>query len=435
VHDAAHIGNFRTFTWEDLLRRFLESCGYDVHHIMNITDVDDKTIAKSLAKGLPLDAYTQPYVDGFLADLDALRFRRAHEYPRATRHLPEMIAMIERLIERGHAYTRDGSVYFRIDSFEGYGRLSGAGTRELKLGASLDNDEYEKDDARDFVLWKAPKEPAEPRWDSPFGPGRPGWHIECSAMSMKYLGESFDIHTVGVDNIFPHHENEIAQSEAATGRPFVTLWMHAAHLQIEGEKMAKSAGNFVTLRDLLEAGHSPRVIRHVLIGTHYRKSLQFTTDALRQAETELAKFDDLRYRLGNETLAEGAAPVLAAAAEAARAGFRAALSDDLNISGAMSALFGLVRETNAALDARRATAADRDAVLAALAAADDVLGTLDWAEALGDEAIEALIARRQEARASRDFAESDRIRAELAGKGILLEDTPQGMRWKRRGPA
>ncbi len=434
VHDTAHIGNFRTFTWEDLLRRFLEYAGFLVRHVMNITDVDDKTIAKAQARGVALDAYTAPFIERFLEDLDALRFRRAHEYPRATHHVPGMIALIERLLAADIAYVRDGSVYFRIDRFPGYGRLSGVGRRSLRLGTSVDVDEYDKDDARDFVLWKAPKEAHEPRWDAPFGPGRPGWHIECSAMSMKYLGESFDIHTGGVDNIFPHHENELAQSEAATGRPFVRMWMHAAHLQIEGEKMAKSAGNFLTLRDLVAEGHAPRTLRHLLIGTHYRKSLALSRDTLRQAATELSRFDALRFRLENEPPAADANPALAEAAGTASAEFRRTLSDDLNVAEAMAILFGLLREVNTALDARRVSVVERDAVLAVLHGADGVLGTLEWPEEIPDAAVEALIRRRQEARAAKDFAESDRIRIELAARGILLEDTPHGPRWKRRGP-
>ena len=435
VHDFPHIGNYRTFVWEDLLRRFLELSGHDVRHVMNITDVDDKTILKSNARGVPLGDYTAPYIESFFEDLRTLRFRPAQVYPRATEHVPEMIALVERLLARGSAYVKDGSVYFRISAFPGYGRLSHVSQRELRIGASADADEYEKEDARDFVLWKAPKVEGEPAWQAPFGPGRPGWHIECSAMSMKYLGESFDIHTGGVDNIFPHHENEIAQSEAATGKRFVRLWMHAAHLQVGGEKMAKSLGNFHTLRELLDQGHSPRVVRHALLSTHYRKSLSFSMDLLHQASAELERLDDLRYRLLHEPAPGGENPDLRDRTGTARAEFIAALSDDLNVSEALAALFKLVRDVNTAFDKREVATANRDQIIAALAEADQILGTVNWQDELPDAEVEAMIRSRQDARAVRDFQQADQIRAELAARGILLEDTPHGVRWKRRGPA
>ena len=435
VHDFAHVGNFRTFTWEDLLRRFLEFTGHEVLHVMNITDVDDKTIRKSIAAGLSLDQYTSRYTEAFFDDLRTLRFRPAHHYPRATHHVPEMIEIIRRLIEKGVAYERAGSIYFRIASFPAYGRLSGVSRRELLHGVSVDSDEYEKEDVRDFVLWKAPKEPGEPSWDAPFGRGRPGWHIECSAMSMKYLGESFDIHTGGVDNIFPHHENEIAQSEAATGRPFVRIWMHAAHLQIDGEKMAKSLGNFHTLRDLLDQGWKPRVLRHALLGTHYRKSLSFSHDGLRQAEAELSRVDDLRYRLVHESVQPGENQELSLATREARSRFIEALSEDLNVSEAMGALFVLIRETNSAYDRRQVGEANRQAIGTMIHELDGILGVLEWEEELAEAEVEQLIQARQEARKARDFGLADKLRAELTGRGILLEDTPHGVRWKRRGPA
>ncbi|PYT06714.1 MAG: hypothetical protein DMF49_10325 [Acidobacteria bacterium] len=285
------------------------------------------------------------------------------------------------------------------------------------------------------MLWKAQKEPEEPAWDSPFGKGRPGWHIECSAMSMRYLGETFDIHTGGVDNIFPHHENEIAQSEAATGLPFVRLWLHAAHLQVEGEKMAKSLGNFHTLRELIALGYEPRVIRHALLSTHYRKCLNFSTDLLRQAEAELSRLDDLKYRLVHEPIPPSDNPTLSGKTDQARAEFIAALSDDLNISEALAALFKLVREANTAYDRKEVGEGNRDQILLLMRDVDGVLGVLEWEEALPDAEIEAMIQRRQQARVARDFVLADRIRAELQERGILLEDTPHGVRWKRRASA
>jgi cysteinyl-tRNA synthetase len=269
VYDFAHIGNFRTYVWEDLLRRTLRYMGFRVTQVMNITDIEDKIIAKAIAGNTTIEAVTAPFIEAFFEDLDTLGLERAEHYPRATGHIPEMIAIAKALEARGHTYTSQGSLYFRIDSFDGYGKLSDLARREIRVGARVDSDEYDKDDARDFVLWKARRD-GEPEWDSPYGAGRPGWHLECSAMSMKYLGESFDLHTGGVDNIFPHHENEIAQSEGATGRPFVKYWMHAAHLMVDGEKMAKSKGNFHTLRDLVGRGYDPRALRYLLLMTHYR---------------------------------------------------------------------------------------------------------------------------------------------------------------------
>jgi cysteinyl-tRNA synthetase len=430
VYDYAHIGNFRTYVWEDLLRRALRHAGFRVTQVMNITDVEDKIIAKAMASKISLDATTAPFIQAFYEDLDVLGIERAEHYPRATEHVPEMIALAEQLRERGHTYESQGSLYFRIASFEGYGRLSHLDRREIKVGARVDSDEYEKDDARDFVLWKAER-PGEPAWDSPFGRGRPGWHLECSAMSMKYLGESFDLHTGGVDNIFPHHENEIAQSECATGRPFVKHWMHAAHLMVDGEKMAKSKGNFHTLRDLLARGNDPRALRFLLLSAHYRSPLNFTFDALARSSAELTRIDDFLARLDREPGLEGRNAEFEERLSRAEAEFDEALAMDLNVSGVLGALFRTVREGNSALDRGELPAATRIALRDTLRKWDRVLGVLERPVEILDAEVEGLISRRTEARASRNFAEADRIRKELADRGVLLEDTPQGVRWKR----
>jgi cysteinyl-tRNA synthetase len=430
VYDFAHIGNFRTYVWEDLLRRTLKHAGFRVTQVMNITDIEDKIIAKAMAQKTTIDAVTAPYIDAFFEDIDTLGIERAEHYPRATAHIPEMIAIAKALEARGHTYTSQGSLYFRIDSFGGYGRLSDLAQREIKVGARVDSDEYDKDDARDFVLWKGRKE-GEPEWDSPYGPGRPGWHLECSAMSMKYLGESFDLHTGGVDNIFPHHENEIAQSEGATGHPFVKYWMHAAHLMVDGEKMAKSKGNFHTLRDLVARGHDPRAIRYLLLMTHYRSTLNFTFDALARAGQELARLDALTARLESEPVAGGSDAAFDAKVSSFAAEFKDALTDDLNVSGAQGALFRIVREANAALDRKELPGASVGVLRDALLGADRVLGVLPGEKEMVAPEVEAAIERRAQARAARDFAAADRIRRELLEQGIVLEDTPQGVRWRR----
>ena len=431
VYDFAHIGNFRTYVWEDLLRRTLKLHGFQVVQVMNITDIEDKIIAKAIAQNIGLRAVTEPFIAAFFEDLDRLGIERAEYYPRATEHIPEMIEIAKALEGRGLTYESQGSLYFRIDAFPGYGRLSNLENREIKVGARVDSDEYDKDDARDFVLWKGHKE-GEPSWDSPFGAGRPGWHLECSAMSMKYLGQSFDLHTGGVDNIFPHHENEIAQSEGSTGRPFVKYWMHAAHLMVDGEKMAKSKGNFHTVRDLIAAGKDPRALRYLLITTHYRTPLNFTFEALARAGGELQRFDALHVRLGEAPRPAGRDEAFDAKVAAIEDEVRAALGDDLNVSSATGALFRLVREANAALDRNELPADSAALVTTTLARLDAVFGVLapKTAELLAPE-VEALIEQRQQARKAKNFAESDRIRDLLAAQGIVLEDTPTGVRWRK----
>ncbi len=430
VYDFAHIGNFRTYVWEDLIRRTFKALGNRVTQVMNITDIEDKIIARMTETGADLEDVTGPYIRAFFEDIAVLRIEPAEHYPQATGHIPEMIALARKLEERGHTYVSQGSLYFRIDSFPSYGRLSHLEGREIRVGARVDSDEYDKEDARDFVLWKAHR-PGEPLWKSPWGPGRPGWHLECSAMSMQYLGESFDLHTGGVDNVFPHHENEIAQSEGATGRPFVRRWMHAAHLMVEGEKMAKSKGNFYTLRDLLAQGHDPRAIRFLLLSTHYRSPLNFTFKALGQARGEVQRLDDLLDRLEREPAPDGRDETYDGRVATAWKGFLDALADDFDVSGALGALFRLVRETHSALDRGGVPRESRRGLREALGRMDEVLAVMGRADEQLDPEIEALIARREEARNLRDFANADRIRAGLAARGILLEDTPQGVRWKR----
>ncbi len=442
VYDHVHIGNLRSFLFEDLLRRALRFLGFEVTQVMNLTDVDDKTIDGARRAGVGLEDYTAPFIESFFEALDTLHVERAEHYPRATGHIPEMLALVERLVEKGYGYVRDGSVYFSIAKDDDYGRLSGIDLEEVRQGERVAADEYGKEDARDFVLWKGAK-PDEPSWDSPWGPGRPGWHIECSAMSMKYLGEGFDIHSGGVDNIFPHHENEIAQSESATGKPFVDLWLHAEHLIVDGQKMAKSLGNQYTLAQLLERGVEPRAIRYLMLSVHYRKKLNFTFDGLADAAAALRRIDEMRFRLAHAKERDGADSPIPAAADELQTAFAAALADDLNASEALGAVFVFVRRVNVAIEERRLAPGDRDRVLAALAHVDQVLGVLDpaaWAAAgpaaeegaVPDAEVDRLVAERQRAREDRDFQRADELRDRLAAAGIVVEDTPTGPRWKRQ---
>ncbi len=435
VYDTPHIGNYRSYVFEDLLKRSLQLGGWRVLHVMNITDVDDKTIRNAGRRGLSLDAYTAPFIEQFMAGLRTLRIEPADFYPRATDHIPEMVALIQGLLDKGVAYRKDGSVYFAIDKFPGYGRLSGIRPEDLRtterIGARLETDEYEKDSARDFALWKAPKA-GEPSWPSPFGPGRPGWHIECSAMSAKYLGPTFDIHCGGVDNIFPHHENEIAQSEALTGRPFVRYWLHCHHLVMDGEKMAKSKGNVQTLESLAERGVDPSVLRFFLLGTHYRRGLNFTFEALEQAAAGLRRITDFLFELKARAFPEGGAGEAAGIAAEAEAAFLAGLEDDLNISVALTAVFDLVRKGHLLIKDERLRAGGAAALEDGLYKMDAVLAVLPprGGAAEIEASIRARIEAREAARKSRDFARADAIRAELLAQGILLEDTKDGVRWK-----
>ena len=431
VYDFPHIGNLRTFLFADILVRYLKRRGYPVHNVMNITDVDDKTIRGSQAEGVSLGEYTAKYADYFLQDLETLRIQPAWKYPRATEHIDQMLDVVQELIEKGYAYETEGSVYFDISAYPNYGKLSGIvpEEQETREFGRLDRDEYERDDARDFVLWKAAK-PDEPSWESPWGPGRPGWHIECTAMSIEYLGETVDMHLGGVDLIFPHHENEIAQSEAYTGKEFVRYWVHPEHLIVEGEKMSKSKGNFYTLRELLDRGYDPVAIRHLLMSAHYRRQLNFTLEGLDQSQQALSRLWDFADRVAEiPDDAEGAD--LADEVAAALAKFDAELDDDLNVPGAMASVFELMRDVNPLLAEGTIGAAGRDRVLRFLADADTVLGIIEHEKGSVDAEIEALMAEREQARAEKNWSRADEIRDELLAQGIVIEDTPQGPRWRR----
>ncbi len=437
VYDYVHIGNFRTFMFQDIVRRYLLYKGFRLKHVMNITDVEDKIIANARKQGVPIDEYTRKYEAAFLEDMDTLRIQRPEIMPRATEHVGAMLDLVKRLEEKGLTYRGDGSTYYRIGNFSGYGRLSGLDATAPDDpgeggGGRVDDDEYTKENPRDFVLWKAHRE-GEACWDSAFGPGRPGWHLECSAMSMEYLGESFDIHCGGVDLIFPHHENEIAQSEGATGKPFVRYWLHGAHLIVDGQKMSKSLGNFYTLRDLLGRGCDPVALRYLLFSVHYRKQLNFTFEGVEQAESALRRANDFLQRIREVADDAPENRELSERTAAARRQFDEAMDDDLNTSAALAALFELIRDGNIALEAGQVGAADRDRILEFFAAANQVFDVFRVeAEPLEDERILQLIEEREEARRNRDFKRSDEIRDQLAEWGIQLEDTREGTRWKKR---
>jgi len=436
VYDYAHIGNYRTFLFADILRRHLRRSGYALRHVMNLTDVDDKTIRNAQAAGVSLRDYTDRFIAAFWDDMGTLRAERPEIIARATDHIPDMVQTIRELEERGFAYRNDGSVYFRIEKFPGYGKLSKIDLTANRPGARVDQDEYEKADVRDFVLWKAAK-PDEPFWDSELGPGRPGWHIECSVMATKYLGETFDIHAGGTDLIFPHHENEIAQSEALTGKPFARFWVHSEHLLVDGQKMSKSLGNYYTLRDLLGKGYAPAAIRYLLVSVPHRKQLNFTLEGLQQASSAIERLANFRFRISQTSFPEGSNPDLAAKVAAFSEALSKALDDDLNTAQAMGVLFELVREANTAIDAGTFLQGDVAGVLGCLDEWNGVFDVLATSEAsagagLSSEAIERKIEERQEARRNRNFARADQLRDELVAAGVLIEDTKEGVRWRRK---
>jgi cysteinyl-tRNA synthetase len=432
VYDYAHIGNFRTFVFQDILTRYLRYRNYNVIHVMNITDVDDKTIRNAREQGMSLKDYTVKYTEAFIEDARVLHIELPPLLPRATDHIPEMVSLIRDLEKKGHAYGKDGSVYYSIATFPEYGKLSKKDFSGMQAAGRVDSDEYEKkDDARDFVLWKARKED-EDYWETELGPGRPGWHIECSAMSMKYLGSSFDIHCGGVDLIFPHHENEIAQSEGSTGLPFVRYWAHSEFLLVEGEKMSKSKGNYYTLRSLLTDGHSAEAIRYLLLSVNYRRQLNFTADGVRQAEASVRRLEDFLLRMTEKAGPGDPSPEFAAGVSATRENFIAALDDDLNTSAALAAVFDFVRSAYQLDDQGTLGPGDARAAIDFLKDVDRVLAVLRTQPELLDAEITKRIEERQAARRRRDFAEADRIRKLLESQGIQLEDTKDGVRWKRR---
>jgi cysteinyl-tRNA synthetase len=460
VYDYGHIGNFRTFLQIDVLRRFLKLTGISVRHVMNITDVDDKIIRNSASAGIPIGEYTGKYVEAFFEDLEALRVERPEQIARATEHIDRMVELIQKLAEAGAAYrTDDGSWYFRLAAFPEYGKLSKKDLSGMEDGARVDVDEYEKDSARDFALWKAAK-PGETSWETPIGRGRPGWHIECSAMAMEYLGDSFDLHAGGEDLMFPHHENEIAQSESVTHKPFARHWMHVRFLLVDGKKMSKSEGNFYTLRDLLLKGYKASAIRLALISVPYRHQLNFTFESLTEATNAIDRLRTFHQRLVQGNFGAGENEDLQITVKTAHFEYMTALANDLNTAEARAPIFDLLRISNTAIDQGKFFAGDRDAVLAVLSGFDSVFDVIEdrdeeptrraveWAERSGrladvapellarqsltDEAIDALVAERTQAKKHRNFARADQIRKELAEKGILLEDSKDGVRWKRK---
>lgn len=434
VYDMCHIGHARSLVVFDVIARFLRRKGYDLTYVRNFTDVDDKIIARANQLGLSYKEIAQKYIDEFYTDMKVLKVKPADIEPRATEHIEQIITMIEKLESKGLAYkAADGSVYFDVSGFREYGKLSGRDTEEMIAGARVEIDENKRNPL-DFALWKRSKE-GEPWWESPWSKGRPGWHIECSAMSMKYLGETFDIHCGGIDLVFPHHENEIAQSECATGRPFARYWVHPEFLIVEGEKMSKSLGNFLTLRDLTAQGYAPEAIRYLLLSVHYRKQLNFTMDGLHQAAAAIDRLEDFLLRAREKASDEAPTPEFKAEAAAARVRFREAMDSDINTSAALAALFDFVRAANQRDSRGALTGGDARLAIAFLEEVDGVFNILRGRPEILDEEIARQIEARQEARRRRDFAEADRIRDQLLAEGIQLEDTREGVRWKRSAGA
>ena len=435
VWDYGHIGNFRSAICADILRRYLKYKGLRVTHVMNITDIEDRIIALSQKAGETIDEYTARYIEALWQDFDALGCERPDVAPQATRHIAEMVALIERLEERGHAYRSEGSIYYRISSFPEYGKLSKINFAGNIAGASerIDTDRYEKEDARDFALWKAASTPDEPAWDTNLGRGRPGWHIECSAMSMKYLGETFDIHAGGIDLVFPHHENEIAQSEGATGKQFARSWIHFEHLKVDGESMSKSKGNYYTFRDLTAQGFTAPAVRYFLLSVPYRKQINFTLDGLRAAEKTVAGLRDFRARLAEAKVEPGLDAELHAVTANALKSFEEGMDDDLNTSIALAVIHNLSRDVNTAIARRKLLEDNQREIIEALARFDSVFNIIGSSQAeMLDEEVQRLIDERQEARRRRDFDRADEIRVQLSDRGIILEDTKDGVRWKRK---
>jgi cysteinyl-tRNA synthetase len=434
VWNYAHIGNLRTFTFVDVLRRWLRARGYRLDHVMNITDVDDRIIQQALAAQKSLREYTEIYTQAFLDDSAALRLERPERMVRATDHIDDMAEAIHQLQEKSYTYQSEGSIYFSIARFPHYGALSHTDFSGIRAGARVDTDKYDKENARDFALWKAPKA-GEPFWETVVGPGRPGWHIECSVMAMKYLGETLDIHTGGIDLTFPHHENEIAQSEALTGKPFSRFWLHSEHLIVEGQTMSKSLGNFFTLRDVLEKGYAPESVRFLLASLPYRKQLNFTFDSLNSAKTAIERLRNYKRRLETDKYQEGADQALLERTGQANLRFEEALDDDLNTAEGLASVFEYVRDTNTAMDAGEFRAGNVQPALEFLAKFDavfDVIRPTERVTGISDEDIEAKIAERIQARKARNFSRSDEIRKELLEVGVVLEDTKDGTRWKRK---
>ncbi|HEX5149620.1 MAG TPA: cysteine--tRNA ligase [Candidatus Limnocylindrales bacterium] len=431
VYAPAHIGNFRSFLFADLLRRYLVWRGYAVTWVMNITDVDDKIIRDAAARGIAIGELTSRYEAAFLEDLERLRITMPDHLPRATEHIDEMVSLIETLLERGHAYrTDDGSIFFRIASWPAYGRLARLDPDSQRVGERVESDEYDKDDVRDFAVWKGAK-PGEPSWSTNLGEGRPGWHIECSAMSMRYLGPSFDLHTGGIDLIFPHHEDEIAQSEAATGQPFVRTWLHCAHLQMGGQKMAKRTGNIARPADIYATGVPARALRYALISAHYRAPLDFSDESLAAATAAVERLSTLLAALEAYRESRPDDPTLEELFDETRSRFTVALDDDLNVAPALAAVFDLARELNRRMDVRGLSTADATRAAIFVRDLDRVLAVAEEDVAdLEPELVERLEARAA-ARAARDWAASDRLRDELAERGIAVEDTRDGQRWRR----
>ena len=435
VWNFAHIGNFRTFVFGDILRRYLKFKGYELTHVFNLTDVDDRIINEANARNISIDEFTAPFIEYFWEDFDALGNERPEVTPRATHHVAEMIDIIAKLIENGKAYESDGSIYYRITAFPEYGKLSKINFSGNITGGSerIDTDKYDKEDARDFALWKLVGEDEQPGWDAPFGRGRPGWHIECSAMAMKYLGETFDLHAGGMDLQFPHHENEIAQSEGATGKQFANYWVHSEFLKIDDVTMSKSKGNFFTFRDLREQGYSAVAIRYLLLSVPYRTQLNFTFEGLQGAESTVERLRNFRSLIADAKTREGANPEVTASVTKALAEFETAMDDDLNTAAALAPIHNLVREINTLMSSGDLLSDDKESILDAVNKFDSVLGIFGkQSDELLDADVEALMAERLQARNNRDFARSDEIRDELAAKGIILEDTKDGVRWKRK---